>query len=127
MREPNHNLRDLLAGERTMLAWVRTGLALMGFGFVVARFGLFLRELSKVGMNISTKTGMSLWIGVGLVLLGIFTIILNSIQHYQGISRLRKRLEYLEPRGPNLTLIVPLTLVFFGAWMVYYLISLRGL
>ena len=35
---------DYLAAERTFLAWIRTGLALMGFGFVVARFGLFLRE-----------------------------------------------------------------------------------
>jgi putative membrane protein len=33
-----------MAAERTFLAWIRTGLALMGFGFVVARFGLFLRE-----------------------------------------------------------------------------------
>ena len=37
-----------LAAERTFLAWIRTGLALMGFGFVVARFGLFLRELTAV-------------------------------------------------------------------------------
>ena len=39
--------RVVLAAERTLLAWVRTGLALMGFGFVVARFGLFLRELAE--------------------------------------------------------------------------------
>jgi len=32
--------------ERTFLAWLRTGIALMGFGFVVARFGLFLREIA---------------------------------------------------------------------------------
>ena len=37
--------RVVFAAERTFLAWVRTGLALTGFGFVVARFGLFLREL----------------------------------------------------------------------------------
>ncbi len=39
--------RIYMAAERTFLAWIRTGIALMGFGFVVARFGLFLRELTK--------------------------------------------------------------------------------
>jgi hypothetical protein len=38
-------LSDLLAAEGTFLAWIRTGLALMGFGFVVARFGLFLKQM----------------------------------------------------------------------------------
>ncbi len=38
-------LSDYLAAERTLLAWIRTGLALMGFGFIVARFGLFLKQL----------------------------------------------------------------------------------
>ena len=33
-----------LAAERAFLAWVRTLLALMGFGFLIARFGLLLRE-----------------------------------------------------------------------------------
>lgn len=33
------------AAERTRLAWMRAGLALIACGFVVARFGLFLREI----------------------------------------------------------------------------------
>jgi putative membrane protein len=38
--------RDHLANERTFLAWVRTELALIGLGFVLARMGLFLRQLA---------------------------------------------------------------------------------
>lgn len=61
-----------LAAERTFLAWVRTGLALMGFGFVVARFGLFMREMAALQKLPSGAThGSSLWIGVGLVALGV--------------------------------------------------------
>jgi uncharacterized membrane protein YidH (DUF202 family) len=37
--------RDHLANERTLLAWVRTSMAIIGLGFIVARFGLLLREL----------------------------------------------------------------------------------
>lgn len=60
--------RVRLAGERTLLAWIRTGLALMGFGFVVARFGMFLRELAVSGGNVApATTGLSLWIGTAMV------------------------------------------------------------
>ena len=47
MPSQNADIRDrstYLAEDRTFLAWIRTGIALMGFGFVVARFGLFLRD-----------------------------------------------------------------------------------
>lgn len=37
---------ERLANERTFLAWVRTSIAMMSLGFVVARFGLWLRELT---------------------------------------------------------------------------------
>ncbi len=61
-----------LAAERTFLAWIRTGLALMGFGFVVARFGLFLRELAAVQkIPPPLSHGTSLWLGLGLVVLGV--------------------------------------------------------
>jgi putative membrane protein len=60
-----------LAAERTFLAWIRTGLALMGFGFVVARFGLFLREM-EAAQHIERHSGygVSLWLGIALVVLG---------------------------------------------------------
>jgi hypothetical protein len=43
---------------------------MMGFGFVVARFGLFLHELSALGHPAaSSPPGLSLWVGTGLVIL----------------------------------------------------------
>ena len=38
--------RILQANERTLLAWVRTAVGLMAFGFVIARVGLWLREVN---------------------------------------------------------------------------------
>jgi putative membrane protein len=127
MEKESINLSNYLAGERTMLAWIRTGLALMGFGFVVARFGLFLRELTKVGFNVATRTGMSLWIGIGLVSLGILTVTLSTFQHYKGIKSFKSGGNYVSALGSKLVWIVPIFLVFFGAWMLIYLISLQGL
>jgi putative membrane protein len=65
--------RVRFAAERTLLAWMRTGLALMGFGFVVARFGLFLREIAMAGHVAvhQRSTGWSLGIGTGLIALGV--------------------------------------------------------
>jgi putative membrane protein len=39
---------DTLANERTYLAYVRTAIAFIGFGFVIARFSLFVREMSII-------------------------------------------------------------------------------
>jgi putative membrane protein len=44
-------VRDHLANERTFLAWVRTALGLIGLGFVLARMGLFLRQLAEAGVT----------------------------------------------------------------------------
>jgi uncharacterized protein (DUF302 family)/uncharacterized membrane protein YidH (DUF202 family) len=74
--------RIYLAAERTFLAWIRTGLALMGFGFVVARFGLFLRELAAAGGGSSVATSnFSLPLGTALVVIGVVVDILAAVQH----------------------------------------------
>src|SRR5438046_145001 len=82
--------RIRFAAERTLLAWLRTGLALMGFGFVVARFGLFLKELAAAHQTTSSSHGWSLWIGTALVALGVVITLFAALEHGQIISRLNR-------------------------------------
>src|SRR5262245_29565690 len=71
-----------LASERTLLAWVRTGLAMMGFGFVVARFGLFLREIAAVGNRPADQGHVgSLIMGVTLAGMGVWVIAVAAIRY----------------------------------------------
>lgn len=118
--------RIRLAGERTLLAWVRTGLAMMGFGFVVARFGLFLTELAAVG-NVAhaPRTGISLWIGTGLVLLGVVVNVMAALEHRRFLRRIDQRQPYIAPRW-SLGIIVAVSLAIIGAGMAAYLVFLRA-
>ena len=67
-----------LAVERNFLAWVRTSIAVISLGFVVAKFGVWLRE---IGAQLNPQmqvhsTGMSLPIGIGMMAFGgILTIL----------------------------------------------------
>jgi putative membrane protein len=80
--------RVYLAVERTFLAWVRTGLALMGFGFVVARFGLFMREVRVLGAIPSLpEYGISTQFGVGLVLIGVVVQLVSVFRYKRLLDR----------------------------------------
>jgi putative membrane protein len=61
---------DHMANERTYLAWVRTGIAVMALGFVVAKFGIIIKELVPNSSNVSSPFSAS--IGIVLVLSGGF-------------------------------------------------------
>jgi inner membrane protein YidH len=83
--------RVYLAAERTLLAWIRTGLALMGFGFVVARFGLFLREIQAVERAAALQPPrLSLWFGVALVGMGVIVTVMAAVSHRRLVGRLRQ-------------------------------------
>jgi putative membrane protein len=59
---------DYLANERTYLAWIRTGITVIALGFVVAKFGIIIREL--VPNAPSTSYHLSSEIGIVLVIIG---------------------------------------------------------
>ncbi len=110
-----------LAEERTLLAWVRTGLALMGFGFVVARFGLFLRELAVMHPAPQPPvTGLSVWFGSGLVLVGVGVNAVAALRHARRLAVL-DRGEIFRPR-PLVGVVVALVLSLIGLAMAGYLL-----
>ena len=121
--ENSPDARTYFAAERTLLAWIRTGLAMMGFGFVVARFGLFLRELATTtGESHLRSTGFSLIIGTLLVLFGVAVNIAAAIRHFYTIRRLQRG-EILRFSAWSLSMIVGLLLALIGLLMATYLLA----
>jgi len=117
--------RTYFAAERTFLAWIRTGLALMGFGFVVARFGLFLRELrSATGDIPQQSSGFSLVTGTGLVLLGVVINVAATFQHLRIVRDLNAGRDVTgRPSVTGVSLAVLLAVI--GLAMSVYLLIFR--
>jgi putative membrane protein len=76
---PSHStfIREHLANERTFLAWVRTSLSLIGLGFVLARMGVFLRELGNAGApHLAHRIpGGGEFIGTGVIFVVLGTLL----------------------------------------------------
>lgn len=118
--------RVYFAAERTLLAWIRTGLSMMGFGFVVARFGLFLREMAAAHLETATSsTGFSLWLGVALIGLGVAVNALAAFSHARYLRRFPPPPAFGFSRVP-LGLIVAVLLALVGAATAGYLLTTAG-
>jgi len=96
-----------------MLAWIRTGIALMAFGFAIARFGLFLRELTAVHLSAGKgPEGMgSAWLGTLLVALGMVTNLAGTLRY----GHIRRSIELGDVGAPRATLVY---LVGIGATLI---------
>src|SRR5438046_9172158 len=70
--DPDKIEAEILANDRTFLAWVRTSIAVLSLGFVIARFSLWMREMSSgVGSTIRIRhTGISEALGECMTGLG---------------------------------------------------------
>jgi len=96
----------------------------MGFGFVVARFGLFVRqlELSQRSMK-GRPSGMSLWFGTALIAAGV-VVNLFSGWHYGRLIRSMKRGRPFRPHASSLAVGTAVFLALVGLAMAVYLLSI---
>ena len=119
--------RVYLAAERTLLAWIRTGVSLMGFGFVVARFGLFLREIAAAQIaggaveSVPARGRASLWFGVGLVAAGVIVTLLAAVDHGRVVRGLRQG-DTTTATKSAMGIVLGVALALLGVAMAVYLV-----
>jgi putative membrane protein len=117
--------RIALAAERTLLAWIRTGLAMMGFGFVVARFGLFLREIEKSSTGVTNQSfRLSLWFGTVLVFLGAVVNLVAAANHRRMMNQFKQGTWTIDQTSRS-SEVIALILAISGAVVALYLLIFR--
>ena len=98
---------------------------MMGFGFVVARFGLFLRELATMrDVPPQTHSGLSLSVGTTLVIMGVASVEYPGgacLKHWRDIRRL-ERGQTLQTTPWSLGMMVAFLLAVLGLVMATYLL-----
>jgi putative membrane protein len=112
---------EFLANERTFLAWIRTSIAVISLGFVVAKFGVWLRELSASlapGVPIHS-TGLSLPMGIAMMAMGGALAVLAA-WHYHLVNLAIERGEVRANRG--LILAVTAGVALLALMMIVYLL-----
>jgi len=94
----------------------------MGFGFVVARFGLFLREIAHSN-SITVpqhENGLSLPVGISLIVAGIMVNLIAAIRHRRYIKAL-DRGEFRQAYGIAFGILVAGFLAIMGIAVAVYL------
>jgi putative membrane protein len=116
---------EYLSAERTFLAWMRTSISVITLGFVVAKFGVWLRELSKRlqpgagGGGGTDGTGLSLPIGVAMMAVGAILAIL-AVWHYHIINKAIERGEVRVNRA--MVISVALSIACIAVVMIIYML-----
>jgi len=113
---------ELLAAERTFLAWVRTSIAVASLGFVVAKFGIWLREFAaQLNPQIHMQsTALSLPIGIAMMVFG-GALTLAAAWHFRIVSRAIERGEIRSSTSLVVTITLGVTLLTLV--MIAYLLA----
>jgi len=114
---------EYLANERTFLAWIRTSVAVVSLGFVIARFSVWLRELSghrQPPIQVH-RGGISLPIGVGMMILGGLLAVLAAWR-YHVVNRDIERGKVSADRG-LVILVTAMVALLSGAMIALVLLT----
>lgn len=119
---------DHLANERTFLAWIRTSIAVLGLGFVVAKFAVWLRELTAAsGGELAQRTrpgsGQSLRVGVGIMAASALLAALALVR-YHAVRTALERGSFVPAR--RTTWILTGVVVVTAAVLIMYVLASTG-
>lgn len=120
------NTNNHLANERTFLAWIRTSLSIIVFGFVVAKFGIALREFLMIQHHAPMK-GSNDSLGIGIVFMSVGTIIgLIALVQYRIIMH-RIDANQFKPTSGLITLLGVFTAIFGAVLVIYLMLTAQSL
>ena len=98
----------------------------MGFGFLLARFGVFLRQLQLIrGGSAHQQLGDSVWFGVALVGLGVVVNLVAVARHVRLLRGLREGGAAFK-RPSKMAIAVAIILACVGAGTAVYLVVVSG-
>jgi putative membrane protein len=115
---------EYLAIERTFLAWIGTSVAVVSLGFVVARFIVWLQEVSgHLDPQMQRhRTGISLPIGVAMMTLGGLLPVLAAWR-YHVVNRGIERGKVSADRG--LVILVTAIVTLLSGVMILFILLTR--
>jgi inner membrane protein YidH len=116
---------EFLANERTFLAWIRTSIAVVSLGFVVARFSVWLHQLSlqlHSGAQVG-HVGVSLPFGLAMMGLGAFLAPLAAWR-YHVVNKKIEQGEVTADRG--LIVLITVIVAMLAVGMIIYLLVAAG-
>jgi putative membrane protein len=119
-KPPNPNeLRDHLANERTLLAWARTAITIMALGFVIAKFGILVREVKGLTHAAQEAVHFSALFGAALACTGAVALAFAAA----GFVRVKRGIDQQEVYfSPTVGLVVAAVLTVVGLLLAVYLL-----
>ena len=119
-KPPNPNeLRDHLANERTLLAWARTAITIMALGFVIAKFGILVREVRGLTQAAQDAVHFSALFGAALACTGAVALAFAAA----GFVRLKRGIDRQEVSfSPTVGLVIAAVLTIVGLLLAVYLL-----
>jgi len=126
-RSEMSEFRSYLNGERTLSVWVRTALAEMIAGLAIDRFGLLFHGVPSAGQAASPNGALldaaSAWTSIGLIVLGIVTVLTTGIRFWRYALDWRSRHALPPHHGPYLAPFLALMTAVFGIILLAILVA----